>query len=270
MVAIVAHRRGASRRPRSVRVDSRSRGSLARWPMIRAVPFPSIAGPMSTNLIVSYDGTVNDDDAVALAKILARSGAQLALAYVRHSREFDPRREELAQHDAVRRLEQGAALLGDPGIPRHVVVNPSTGEGLEQLAEAEGASLIVFGSDYRTPPGHAEPGISAQHLLEGGALAIAVAAAGLRRETEGAISSIAILGPDGDSAAVQTAAALATQLDAAVVAPDPELEHIDLFVAGSQPSAPAGRIALGGATREMLNRAEGSVLVVPRGKPVQL
>jgi len=225
---------------------------------------------MSTNLIVSYDGTVNDDDAVALAKTLARAGSQLALAYVRHSREFDPRREELAQYDAERRLEQGAALLEDPGIPRHVVVSPSTGEGLERLAEAEGASVIVFGSDYRTPPGHAEPGTSAQHLLEGGPLAIAVAAAGLRTETDAAIKSIAILGPEGDSAAAQTAEALATRLDASIVAPDPDLEQVDLFVVGSQPSAPAGRIALSGATREMLNRADGSVLVVPRGKPVQL
>jgi nucleotide-binding universal stress UspA family protein len=223
---------------------------------------------MSTNLIVSYDGTVNDDDAVALARILARSGAQLALAYVRHSREFDPRREELAQHDAERRLEHGAALIEHSETPRHVVVSASTGEGLEQLAEAEGASVIVFGSDYRTPPGHAEPGTSAQHLLEGGPLAVAVAAAGLRTGTDAAIKSIAILGPDGDSAAAQTAEALAARLDAAIVAPN--AAHIDLFVVGSQPSAPPGRIALSGATREILNRAHGSVLVVPRGKPVQL
>jgi nucleotide-binding universal stress UspA family protein len=241
---------------------------LARRPMIRAVPFPRISGRMSTKLIVSYDGTVNDDDAVALAKALARSGAQLALAYVRHAREFDPRREELAQHDAERRLEQGAALLEDPETPRHVIVSPSTGEGLQRLAEAEAAPLIVFGSDYRTPPGHAEPGTSAQHLLEGGPLAIAVAAAGLRTESEVAIKSIAIVGPGGDSAAVQTAEALAAKLDAAIVAPD--AEQIDLLVVGSQPNAPAGRIAVSGAARERLNRAEGSVLVVPRGKPVQL
>ncbi|MBV9943962.1 MAG: hypothetical protein JO262_17680, partial [Solirubrobacterales bacterium] len=63
--------------------------------------------PVSSDLIVSYDGTANDDDALALGKLLARTGARLALAYIRHSREFDPRREELAQHDAERRLEQG-------------------------------------------------------------------------------------------------------------------------------------------------------------------
>src|SRR5438132_234502 len=82
------------------------------------------------------------------------AAANHALAYVRHSREFDPRREELAQHDAARRLEQGAHWLGDSQVPRHVVFSASTGEGLEQLAHSEQASGIVFGSDYRTPPGH--------------------------------------------------------------------------------------------------------------------
>ena len=73
---------------------------------------------MSANIIISYDGTPNDDDAVALGKMLARGGATLALAYVRHTREFDARREELAQHDAEQRLDRGATMLGDPAVMR--------------------------------------------------------------------------------------------------------------------------------------------------------
>jgi hypothetical protein len=119
---------------------------------------------MSANVIISYDGTPNDDDALALGKMLARAGFTLALAYVRHSREFDPRREELAQHDAEQRLEHGAAMLGDADIARHVVIGASTGAGLRQLAESQGAAVVVFGSDYRTTPGHVEPGTSAQPL----------------------------------------------------------------------------------------------------------
>ena len=76
---------------------------------------------MSVTAIISYDGTPNDDDALALGKRLAPAGITLALAYVRHSREFDPAREELAQHDAEQRLERGAALLGDPGVARRFV-----------------------------------------------------------------------------------------------------------------------------------------------------
>src|SRR5271167_1230980 len=164
---------------------------------------------MSAEVIISYDGTANDDDALALGKLLTRGAAKLALAYVRHAPEFDPQREALAKHDAERRLELGAARLGDPEIPRHVVFSASTGAGLEELALSEGASLIVFGSDYRTPPGHAEPPTSAQRLLEVGATGIGVAAAGLRADADATLGSITVLPGNGDDAARQTADALA-------------------------------------------------------------
>jgi nucleotide-binding universal stress UspA family protein len=221
---------------------------------------------MSTDLIVSYDGTANDDDALALALMLARAGFSLALAYVRHSHEYDPRREELAQHDAQRRLEQGLALLGDAAIETHIVFSPSTGEGLAQLAESEGASMIVFGSDYRTPPGHAEPGSSAQHLLEGGPVAVAVAAAGLRAVAQGAIKTIAVSATDADGAAQDTATGLAGKLGATIV--EIETPSVDLIVVGSRGAAPSGRIALSGAARALLDSRRGSVLVVPTSKPV--
>jgi hypothetical protein len=165
---------------------------------------------VAANVIISYDGTANDDDALALGKMLAGAGFTLALAYVRHSREFDARREELAQHDADRRLERGAAALGDAAMARHVIIAASTGAGLGQLAEGEGASVVVFGSDYRTTPGHVEPGTSAQHLLDGGSVAVAIAAAGLRTQLSSAIRSIAVplAGPTNDVAR-ETASALA-------------------------------------------------------------
>ena len=223
---------------------------------------------MSADLIISYDGTPNDDDALALGKLLAGTGASIALAYIRHSREFDPRREELAQHDAERRLEQGVAWLGDPGIPRHVVFSGSTGEGLEQLAEAEEASVIVFGSDYRTPPGRAEPGTSAQRLLDGGTVAIAVAAAGLRTETDAGIGSIGVLSAGGDTAARQSAEALSAKLGATIVELGPP--SIDLIVVGSQPNGSSRRITLSGASRTVLNTARGSVLVLPSATVLRL
>jgi nucleotide-binding universal stress UspA family protein len=219
-------------------------------------------GSVSSDLIVSYDGTPNDDDALALGKLLARTGASLALAYIRHAREFDPSREELAQHDAERRLEQGAVWLEAPEIPRHVVFSGSTGEGLEQLAEAEQASAIVFGSDYRTPPGRAEPGTTAQRLLEGGSVAIAVAAAGLRTRSDAGIGTIAVAAAAGDTTASDSAKALAAKLGAEIVDLGPP---VDLIVVGSQPGGSSRRITLSGSTRTLLNTARGSVLVLPSG-----
>jgi nucleotide-binding universal stress UspA family protein len=223
---------------------------------------------MSVPMIISYDGTANDDDALALGKLLAPDPRELALAYIRHAPELDPKREALAQHDAERRLELGAERLGYPDIPRHVVFSASTGAGLEDLAEAKKASVIVFGSDYRTPPGHAEPPTSAQRALEVGTIGIAVAAAGLRAEPDAAIDSIAVPPVDEDDSAQQTAAALAAKLGAQVVTN--EAPVADLIVVGSQPGAPAGRVALSGLARTMLDASLGSVLIVPSGKPLQL
>jgi len=220
-------------------------------------------------LLISYDGTANDDDAIALGRMLALGGAQLALAYVRHSREFDPRREELAAHDAQARLERGAQLLGDPEVERHVVFGPMTAESLRELAERLGAEGIVFGSDYRTPPGHVEPGTTAQHLIEGGPIALAIASAGLRMRSHAAIETITVprAGPHNDAARA-TAFALARLLGASVV--EPGDEPVDLIVVGSKPGAPPGRIALGGEERKELERARASVLLLPAERPLEL
>jgi len=222
---------------------------------------------MSARIIVSYDGTANDDDALALGRMLAQTGAQLALAYVRHARELDSKREQLGQHDAERRLQFGAAGLGDADVARHIVVSPSTGEGLAELATDEGASVIVFGSDYRTAPGHVEPGGTAQYLLEGGPIAIAVAPAGLRTSRDAAIRTVAVSSSGGDLAAQQTAEAIADKLRAELVAAG---QRSDLIIVSSQVGAPAGRISLSGAARNELNSARSAVLVLPVGAPVLL
>jgi Universal stress protein family len=216
---------------------------------------------MSPDIIVSYDGTANDDDALALARMLAAGGATLSLAYVRHTREYDPRREEIGEYDAARRLEAGALLLRDPEIERHVVIDPSTSAGLARLAGSEGAGLILFGSDYRTAPGRVEPGGTAQGLLEGGNVAIGVARAGLRTSGDTSIATISVAG-EANGTAHQSAESLAAALGAEVIAGGGDG---DLILVDSQTGAPEGRIALGGSTRAHLDSARGSVIVLPRG-----
>ncbi|HEX3689456.1 MAG TPA: hypothetical protein VHV28_07155 [Solirubrobacteraceae bacterium] len=216
---------------------------------------------MATPVIVSYDGTTNDDDALALGRMLTAGGARLSLAYVRHSREYDPQREEIGVYDADRRLEQGAVWLGEPEIERHVVIDPSTSAGLAELAASKGAGLILFGSDYRTPPGRVDPGGSAQGLLEGSAVAIGVAAAGLRTRADERIQTISVAG-SSNGAAHQTAAALAQALGARVLDGG---GNADLIVVDSQSNSPEGKISLGGSTRAQLDSARGSVIVLPRG-----
>ena len=220
-----------------------------------------ICAAMAVKILVSYDGTTHDDDALMLARMLRAAGATLLLAFVRHSREYDPRRDEIAEHDAARRMQQGADWLGDPTVPTHVVVNPSTSAGLAELAAAESADLVLFGSDYRTPPGRVEPGASAEGLLTGGAVAVGVAAAGLRTVSDKRLATVSVASPDGAGAAAQTAHALVAATGAELI---PGGRDADVIVVDSQVNASAGRVALDGMTRGRLDSARGSVLVLPR------
>ena len=64
----------------------------------------------------------------------------------------------------------------------------------------------------------------------------------------------------------ETAAALAAKLGATLA--ESGAEPVDLIVVGSQPEAPTGHVVIGGDVRSELNRARGSVLVVPAGAPL--
>ena len=107
---------------------------------------------MPLKIIVSYDDTDNDRDALALGRLLAINGAELALAYVRHSQGG-----ALEEKEAAELLARGAASVEAPEMPQHVVVNPATSVGLTELAERERADIIVFGSEYRTAAGLVKP-----------------------------------------------------------------------------------------------------------------
>jgi nucleotide-binding universal stress UspA family protein len=218
--------------------------------------------PMATRIIVSYDDTDNDRDALAFGRLLAFSGADLSLAYVRHSQGG-----ALEEKEAEDLLARGAESVGAPDMPRHVVVNPGTSVGLAELAERENADVIVFGSEYRTAPGTVKPGIPAHKLLLGGPAAIAVAPAGLRDNPSVSINTIGVI-DEGDPAARQTAESLAAALGA-TVAERAGAGHIDLLVVGSRPESPAGKVTLSAASDYAVETASFPVLVVPRGRPVE-
>ncbi|HEY2480331.1 MAG TPA: hypothetical protein VGI17_16580 [Solirubrobacterales bacterium] len=212
---------------------------------------------MPLKIIVSYDDTDNDRDALALGRLLAFSGAELSLAYVRHS--FG---ESLDQQAAEELLARGAESVGTPEMPRHVVVNPATSVGLAELVQQEGADVLVFGSEYRTANGLVKPGISAHKLLLGGGSAIAVAPAGLRSNPALSVNTVGVI-DEGDIAARQTAESLARALGAAVA------EHgsgpVDLLVVGSRKEAPEGKVVLSASSDYAVEAANYPVMVIPRG-----
>ncbi len=212
---------------------------------------------MALKIIVSYDDTDNDRDALALGRLLAYSGAELSLAYVRHSQGG-----ALEEKEAEELLARGAASVGAPDIPRHVVINAGTSVGLAELAERENADVIVFGSEYRTAPGTVKPGIPAHKLLLGGPAAVAVAPADLHSRPSVSVNSVGLI-DEGDEAAGETARSLAAALGASVVEHDGG--HVDLLVVGSRPESPAGKVTLSAASDYAVETATQPVLVVPRG-----
>lgn len=216
---------------------------------------------MAPRIIVSYDDTDNDRDALALGQLLAVSGAELSLAYVRHAQGG-----ALEQKGAEELLAHGADSVGAPDMPRHVVVNPGTSVGLAELADRESADAIVFGSEYRTADGLVKPGISAHKLLLDGPAAIAVAPAGFRDRPATEVKTVGVL-DEGDEAACATAASLAAALGAEVV--EFASRPVDLLIVGSRPESPRGKVTLSASSDYAVEAATYPVLVVPRGVTVR-
>jgi nucleotide-binding universal stress UspA family protein len=194
-----------------------------------------------TTVIVSYDGTDNDRDALALGRILAGAGASLELAYVSHRSEPEPD--------------------SPTDVPFHVVDNPSTAEGLRELAVTRGAELVVFGSEYRTAKGHVDPQATARRLLDGGPVALALAPAGFAAAGLD-VRTIAAVSEDGDPCARETAETLAAALGAELAE---QARGTDLLVLGSKPGTVNGRVTISAAAEYLIELARCPVLVLPRG-----
>jgi nucleotide-binding universal stress UspA family protein len=217
---------------------------------------------MAAKAIVSYDDTFNDHDALVLGRILAEAGAELTLAYVRHTTQTSRDREELDQHEAEALLERGARWLDDLEVERRIVVHASTGEGLKWLSESEEADIVIVGSDYRTAAGHVDPQRSALTLLEGGTAAVAVAPANYRSDRNPTIRRIGLLATPGDDIAIENARGLAERFGATVSRDE---RRVDLLVVGSRAEAPEGRVMITSHAANAIENATCPVLVLPRG-----
>ena len=218
---------------------------------------------MAPRAIISYDDTPGDHDALMLGRILADAGAWLTLAYVRHCISDDGSQEELEEHQSETLLARGADRLADLDVDTRVVVSPSTPEGLRRLIEEQRADIVVFGSDYRTPPGRVSPQHTTQSLLECGPAAVAIAPADY---FGGRIHRIGVLAIPGDDATLATARALADSFGATLTRDEP---RVDLLVVGSRLEAPTGQVLLSAQAQNEIENATCPVLVVPRGATIE-
>jgi nucleotide-binding universal stress UspA family protein len=212
-----------------------------------------------TKIIVSYDGTANENDAIAYGSLLARAGAEVSLGYVRHTD------GAVSDEEAQEVLDRGASLFDGTFVSSHAVTDRSTPQGLRELAEQIGAQAIVFCSDSHTARGHITIGNSAQRLLEGGPVAVAIAPAGLADSDGGksGVQRIVAVGETGDGSAQATAQALAAATGGEVV-PVAD-ERADLLVIDSRADAEQGRVSLSSSASHLIEIATCPVLVTPRG-----
>jgi nucleotide-binding universal stress UspA family protein len=139
-------------------------------------------------ILVAYDGSPHAEEALALALRL-RDPAEgiLTLACVELDRPWHRRHRPAADvpEEIAFMLSEACAAQVPPGIrvTQRAPVAASAARGLTELAETEGADLVVVGCSPRRGPGRVSIGRTAGRLLQGAPCAVAIAPAGLR-ETE--------------------------------------------------------------------------------------
>jgi nucleotide-binding universal stress UspA family protein len=142
---------------------------------------------MFTQILVGVDEHDGGRDAIALAMNLLAPDGEVTLAYVYAG---DPHiyRSVSAAYDAAER-ERARELLEKTGEQAQIeaelrcVGSPSVGRGLHELAERQGADLLVLGSCRRGLIGRVLIGDDTRAALNGAPCAVAIAPAGYLHES---------------------------------------------------------------------------------------
>ncbi len=133
---------------------------------------------MNAPVVVGTDGSGSALDAVALAVRFARSiDTRLVVACVYPGAPADGRVPD--QVSAA--LDAARELVGAFPADFRTVASSSAARGLTELAENEGASVLIAGSSERGAFGRVLSGSTAVRLLHGTAVPVAVAPRGYRR-----------------------------------------------------------------------------------------
>jgi nucleotide-binding universal stress UspA family protein len=182
-----------------------------------------------SEIIIGVDGTERGEDAIAFGRRLAAfAGARIVLANAFPYEDIRSRPTSLAYRDALR--EDSEALLSAArdryGLEASTRTFPSTSpaRALHEIAETDGAALVVVGSSHVGRARRVLPGSTGERLLHGSPCAVAVVPKGYREEQHASPRRIGcgIDGSEESLAALHGAVELARALDA-------ELEVIRAF-----------------------------------------
>jgi nucleotide-binding universal stress UspA family protein len=178
-----------------------------------------------TTILIGVDSSARSEDAVAFARRLAgATTGRVVVACAFPYSDAPSRAANLTYRDALktdalrtaRRMSELLSNLAGDRIHTAAVANPSPPHALHDIAEAEGASIVVLGSTHTGRAGRVMPGSTAERLLHGAPCAVAVVPEGYREHAHPAISRIGVAynGTSESKAAVVAAAEAAAALDA--------------------------------------------------------
>jgi nucleotide-binding universal stress UspA family protein len=185
-------------------------------------------GPAPGPIVVGFEGGPSSEDALSLSCRLARGlGArQLVVTVYPAPAPISPGRVDAewvadrrrAAEEVLSGAEQVIASAGSgPATVDYLVVGSSSAaHGLHDVAESEGAAMIVVGSFGEGPSRRLLPGSTADRLLSGATRPIAVARRGLRKHPEQDLRRIGVAFVDtaDGRAALDAATQLAVRANA--------------------------------------------------------
>jgi nucleotide-binding universal stress UspA family protein len=186
------------------------------------VPASRVAGPV----LAGFDGTPSGEDALVLAAACTRLlGTSLVVATVHpapapiSSAHVDAEWIADRHHQAQKVLDGARHVLADlDRVDYRLIASSSAAHGLHDGAEEAGASLIVVGSSSRAAEHRLLAGSTADRLLAGSQVPVAVAPRGFRDSDVGMVRRIGVAyidTPDGNAAldlAVRVAARVGATL----------------------------------------------------------
>ena len=177
---------------------------------------------MFNKVLIGFDDHEGGRDAIALARQLVSADGELELAYV-HGGYPIPARGSNAEFERAERDRAHGVLsraAEESGIDRTVSLGAaSVGRGLHEIAERDGADLLVVGSTRRGLRGRVMLGDDTNHALNGAPCAVAIAPAGYAEHANGlADIGVGYNASAESDRAIQVARALAAEKDASLSA----------------------------------------------------
>ena len=221
---------------------------------------------MATKIIVSYDGTDNDRDALALGSLLAararRSSSPTSATRTRPRVAVSGSPSRRPRRFSRRAQHARDADIAAPCRPQRLDAGWAARARGRRARRRDRVRLRVPDAQ-----GHVDPQASARRLLDGGPVALASRRPGSPSARFRGRAGSRAIGEDGDPCTLETAEGIASDLGGKVtLRPN---GNVDLVVVGSKPGTVTGRVTISAAAEYLIELSRCPVVVLPRGVAVR-